>query len=491
MYSADWICTGTDSWSNTSCWWEGSIPGAMDSANAFVSTAADTTINYSGNVNSGVQLSDVIMNNSGGGSLIFNRSSDLDLNAYLAVFGTDGLVTVNHSQGSSIFGHAVVGSMATSSAIYNLGNTASIVSDGFTVGNEGQGTMIQSGGTLTVNDTLSIGHVAGSLGSYELSGGTLNVTGTEYVGFFGDGSFTQTGGTHNTGNLHVGRKSGNGIYTLDNGSLNVSGVMEVGTIPGAPGTDTQNAHFVQNGGSLIMTTPGARLTVSASGMANGRYDLNDGALTTSRVINNDTFEYSGGSLNGDFENHDHMILNGPGTRTIIGDLTNVGTTLFEHTYNAGAPDELTVQRTAHGLIELADGTMLNVDGNLVLQAGSTLAIELGESFYNTMAFPWISVSGTTTAGGILDLTSIGGFAPEDGFSWLLLDASLVSGSFDEILFPTIPNWSWELVYGTDNIVLTGYSAVPVPAAAWLFVSGLVGLITVSRRSHHRKTQEAQ
>ncbi|MBI5042207.1 MAG: VPLPA-CTERM sorting domain-containing protein, partial [Gammaproteobacteria bacterium] len=45
------------------------------------------------------------------------------------------------------------------------------------------------------------------------------------------------------------------------------------------------------------------------------------------------------------------------------------------------------------------------------------------------------------------------------------------------------NWLITYDYNEDKINLSGSatSAVPVPAAAWLFASGLLGLVGVARR----------
>ena len=69
---------------------------------------------------------------------------------------------------------------------------------------------------------------AGSSGSYTLGGGTLSVTGTEYIGYYGTGTFTQTGGTNTVyGNLDLGYNAGSsGSYTLGGGTLSVTGESE-------------------------------------------------------------------------------------------------------------------------------------------------------------------------------------------------------------------------------------------------------------------------
>ena len=51
-------------------------------------------------------------------------------------------------------------------------------------------------------NTLFVGYLANGNGSYSLSSTGLLTAGTEYVGYSGTGSFSQSGGTHSVaGNL--------------------------------------------------------------------------------------------------------------------------------------------------------------------------------------------------------------------------------------------------------------------------------------------------
>ena len=64
------------------------------------------------------------------------------------------------------------------------------------------------------------------------------------------------------------------------------------------------------------------------------------------------------------------------------------------------------------------------------------------------------------------------FKAGNGFSAYLLDGSATSGSWD------VQSWTRN---GLSHASVYVVSAVPIPAAVWLFGSGLVGLITFSRR----------
>ncbi|MCW9014606.1 MAG: hypothetical protein OQL06_12555 [Gammaproteobacteria bacterium] len=483
-HSSDWVCTGTNSWSDAHCWLPNSVPGSGDSANILSSGSQNLTVNYTNVINPTATLSDIFINNTGTGSVVLNRSSNLSLNAGLMVLGTDGNVIVNHGVGDSIFDYVLMADQTSSYSEYNLSGTGTVTANvGIWLGENGHGVVNQSGGQLTT-DELTLGSSSNGYGEYNLSDGVLTTV-NEYVGFFGNANFNQTGGLHVVNDLHVGRKTGSGVYTLDAGTLTVNNALEIATIPAVPGVTTQNALFEQNGGTTTVTSEYGHIRTSATGMANAHYDLNGGTVNAPVVINNDTFEYSGGTLNADIENHDTLIINNSGTRTINGDLTNVGQSYFFHTFAAGTPEELTIDRTANGVIRLEDGTLVDVQGNLVLETHSILSIDLGSGYLSSDAQPWIAVTGDAWIAGSLDLTDLldGSSLVENYYSWTLLNSSFIDGKFDEILFPVLTGWEWDVSYGANNIALEAsyISGVPIPGSIWLFMSGLFGMIAVSRR----------
>jgi hypothetical protein len=70
--------------------------------------------------------------------------------------------------------------------------------------------------------------------------------------------------------------------------------------------------------------------------------------------------------------------------------------------------------------------------------------------------------------------------PQNGDTFTFLTGRRVLGIFDTILLPGGFTGNWDITYGYDYISLTA-STVPVPAAVWLFGSGIIGLIIVARR----------
>jgi|GEM_PF-2507462 len=476
-YSADWICSNTDDWDNSSCWSTSAVPGAGEDAKIRTTTRApNITVNYINAFTSGETLNEFILDASGTDTATLIRDVNISLNSSNVFIGQrgSGLSSVIHNAGSSIFDTGFIGAQEASNGYYELNNTGSIQWYDLYLGNRGNGEFSQLGGSNTINNNFQIGVESTGSGQYTLSDGTLTVNGIEEVGRWGEGSFVQNGGLHNVFRLHVARKAANGTYQLNSGDLNVSERLEIGTIP------SSNGLFVQNGGNVIVAGP---TVISGSGLATGKYELNGGILQTSIVENNDLFEHNGGQIIGDVVNNDKLRFTGNGTRLIQGSVINTGETTFIHDPQDNTGDPLI--RTANGLIEIADGTTLNISEDLLLEDLGTFSMTLGDVSYGTTEF--IRIDGKATLGGIFELNIYEDFFAEDGDIWTLFTASDIDGLFSQVIFnESYVDLDFSLAYnGTSvDLVAASVSAVPIPAAAWLFVSGLAGLITISRR---RKT----
>ncbi len=132
------------------------------------------------------------------------------------------------------------------------------------VGLQGTGSFEQSGGTHRVSNTLLLGYLGGSSGSYALSGGSLSAA-SERIGSSGTGSFTQSGGTHTVGALTIG--------TL--GSLTQNG-----------GSFTVNSS-VANSGKLVLAGGTATLNGAVTNAATGQIEVSDSAPVFNRAVVND------------------------------------------------------------------------------------------------------------------------------------------------------------------------------------------------------------
>ena len=136
-------------------------------------------------------------------------------------------------------------------------------------------------------------------------------------------------------------------------------------------------------------------------------------------------------------------------------------------------DALTLQQQTIGTSDLGTTWTFSFDAKL----GDIANDVTGDS----SAFAWIrAIDGGNTLGETrLETTSL-------GLNWgsytvsLLIDPSWSGKTLEFGFKSAAKNYSPSGVY-YDNLSLAGTSAVPVPAAAWLFGSGLLGLIGFARR----------
>lgn len=168
----------------------------------------------------------------------------------------------------------------------------------------------QTGGTHVVKaNVLLLGRGTATIGTYNLSGGSLTTPETQ-LGESGTAVFNQTGGTHTTGLLFLGQySSSKATYTLSDGTLTASqttnnrtitqtgGTASLGPVDGTgsisvsagslAATHLRQAALSLSGSGQITIAPGggaagvsrvASLVIDLSGAATARFDLADNGL---------------------------------------------------------------------------------------------------------------------------------------------------------------------------------------------------------------------
>jgi hypothetical protein len=207
--------------------------------------------------------------------------------------------------------------------------------------------------------------------------------------------------------------------------------------------DLYNLGLLDNDGTLTnngtLTNDGTLTsTGTLTNASSGTVSVFGGIVDATTIDNNGTFNFTGGILNVD---------------TFNGDLNNTGGTL--------GPGH-------------SPGTT-TINGDYSQDATSTLLIEI-EGLLAGTEYDVLNVTGTATLDGILEF-DVDYSALLLGDSFNILNADVISGTFASITDRRINlDWVWELDYnldlsGTDVLTAT-VAAVPIPAAVWLFGSGL-------------------
>ena len=305
------------------------------------------------------------------------------------------------------------------------------------VGQAGTGSYDQMSGLHQATETL-IGHLSGSEGYYYLNGTGAHITDRTVVGDAGYGAYFQLTGTmHDTQELVIAQSTGSyGYYDLIGGELNTA-TTRIAATQGATGAvriHGPDAHW-HNGGAIHVGAESSPMAPPGAGWV----ELRDGALiSATAVIVADT-----GALRG--------------AGTIVADVFNNG--------------DLSPGRSS------VHFGHLDIFGDYVQQDAGTLSIQIGAGLNQDM----VNIFGDATLGGTLSVTLSNAFDIGLGDSFDILYANMVYGGFDDLLFPIFDGLTFDIFYDLNTVRLTVVSAVPVPAAAWLFGSGVVALMGMARR----------
>ena len=395
-----------------------------------------------------------------------NATFTIDLGGRLINDKTHGIFTIDTA--SSLINSGTIdnnGRMKTSSSFYNYGlmnnnagasltNTSAFGNNNVTINsgnffNSSTATM-QSSGTWT-NKTGSTFTNEGLINSF----GTLNNAGQLTTGNsgLGGGTFSHygtlnntTGGVVDNQNRWFSRAGSviNNSATFNNGGLGMRNEGTINNLAGGVFTNTQslgNTGQINNAGTFIINA-GTGVTDVSSVL--GTYTQTAGLTTVNGSLIGSSIDIQGGTLNGSGSITGPLIIgsgatlspgNSPGTLTVNGNVSNAGLMLFEIAGLApGQYDQLKIK-----------GIFSNV-------------------------------------GGTLEFDFISGFSAAAGDSWTFLFADSYSGqnSLSYVFKGLAPGLTGNVVFDTGRWSLN-VAAVPLPAAAWLFASGFLGLVGIARR----------
>ena len=318
------------------------------------------------------------------------------------------------------------------------------VGAGYFSNTRAEGTVNQTGGTLTANGNFDGAFVIGGrnsssgVGTYNLSGGVVNANTNVQVGGYGDGTVNQTGGVFNSnGALSLGRR-GNSIGRIDisGGDLNQNG-STTALIVGELGTGILN---ISGTGSVVAV---GEVILGLSG-GTGTVNLNGGALTTPGFVNGTgsaAINFNGGTISA--ANHTRAFLPNTITSTINAGGAVIDTNGFNITMTAPLLHDAALGSALDGgLIKFGDGILTltatsTYTGDTSVQGG---ALRINGSLAGDVIVQNTGVlGGSGSVAGDLIVQADGRVAPGAGIGSLSIsgDASLTGSLAVEYDFATI------------------------------------------------------
>lgn len=239
---------------------------------------------------------------------------------------------------------------------------------------------------------------------------------------------------------------------------------------------------------LTVQGPGADTSVRSLTLGHGdgaaRLELGEGmleALDGTHIGANGVLA-GGGMLGGPVLNAGHIEVAAGTLLTLDGDLVNdnaivlaEGATIaFGGRYGGtGSIAGSGTSRFGGGLTPGASPGLLDIAGDAIFEAGNVLELELG-GLTRGDTYDAINVGGTLSLGGTLEILVLEGHLLGPGQYYLLLQAGMLNGDFDTVVLPTIAGLDLALVREGGTLGLR-VQAVPIPPAALLLAFPLIVL----------------
>ena len=479
-------------------------------------TGSSTDMNFNGTQTLG-GIGELIMSDSINNRLLGDASNTLTVGTDLTIRGAGKTLNLpDLINNGSILAQGVNKLLIQTSTLTNNG----------TLRAEGAGGLHLSGVNVTNNTSVDVN--AGSsleLSSNAVINGIINVAGTgtasasqtTFDGVTLNGDMQQNNFTSNTVTNGL---TLNGAWNLNATSgttdMNFQGTQSIGGVGEIVMSDSINNRI---SGDLNALTVGSDITIHGAGKI---------GLNLTNIINNGDFQAQGSNAelriqSSSFTNNGTLLAAGVGGMNITSSsfTTNgiVEVALGSQLTRAGTYVQTDGQTNvdgilqATGLIDIQGGELtgdgqingdinnagtvgpgnspglLSIDGVYSQSVSGILTIELGGLSAGT-GYDVLDITGTANLAGTLDvdLFDLGGglFSPTLGDTFDILFAETIAGEFDILSLAGLNNGlGWEVSYLLDDlgddIVRLSVQAVPIPAAFWLFGSGMLGLIGISRR----------
>jgi hypothetical protein len=329
------------------------------------------------------------------------------------------------------------------------------------------GTLTQTGGEISGAGTLTVS------GQTTMSGGSMTGAGTTQAegGLLlnGTNKFLEDSRRLVNASGQHGEWSQGNIYLYDTATLvNEAGAtFEISGASRSASSEYGVDSAFDNQGSVVVNTSDTDQVISVSTLNNtGSIDIRQGTLhsTDSNHINDGNIRVaSGATLSGNYS------------------LQNSATGLITGSGLIDPGSSYTYAFTNAGQISPGDGIgTLSVDGDLAMLTSSIFNVDLG----GLSDFDLLSVTGDSALSGTVNVSLVNGFIPTVGQTFDILLTEALTGEFSSIVSAN-SDYQWSMTYilneAGQDIARLGVSAVPLPAAAWLLLSGIAVLAGFGRR----------
>lgn len=479
--------------------------GELSTVNTLASSSGNLT--FSNNMNLGSAVRTLTLGNNGNvafGGVISNTSGGITFSANA---GATGRFDITGSANTFTGPININGGEVRFTADGSLGNSANtIVIDGGRLGTVNSGvytiasargiavgdnadTGISTPGTGTLTYDGVIANKSGETGSWaKQGGGTLELGGVStYSGntVINNGFLKLTTGNNRlpTGTLvSIGQASSANL-----GTLNLNGLNQ--QIAGLASTTGINSSANKN---TVTSTAAATLDINVAEGATNSYGAgtaaNSGVITGAISLKKSGL---GTQTLGDTNTYTGTTTVDAGKLVINGSISTSTTTVNSTGTLAGSGTVGAVTVKSGGFIAPGNSPGTLNTGNIILEVGSTLGIEIDGATVGT-EYDRLNVTGSVSLAGLLSMTMSGSYAPANGTLFFILandGADAITGTFSNAPVNggtyTLGGQKFQISYAGDTTTssFTGgndvvLQAVPEPASLLL---GAMAILTLLRR----------
>ncbi len=491
-------------------------------ANQTWNQSSGGTLRTTGNITMGSSGTPLLLNwtlgGVGGGAITIDPTTGRSVGIYSSsaastgVFNVAKTVNLGSSVNSTDSVNVISTTGSTSAIRVTTGGSLNVYSGTWKISDLGHnsatamnGNVTLSGGSLLTGGARYVTSINGAAGgNFTINGGALFMTGNgtsqSSGGQFGVGGATSTSsGASDSLNFNV-----------QSGFLDVAKAVAASNIGGAQMLNSPRILFNQSGGVAQFGVTAATNVFTGASVANtnsnvtigvtgnvthgskAAYTLTGGRLVIAGTLAGNAptagnggmsnFNFMGGTLTAGTINASNLGSSSTATATAnqVAASANIGTFINYGGTLAPGGEIVTNTPDSFGNAQLSftpTAGRTTITGNYLQQSGGTLAINIGgttaasafQEAVNSGRFSNISVSGTTTLGGLLTANLIAGtggsaFVPANGNTFLIINsAGALTGTFananNKVLVGNDPfSFALTINYNSNNVTLSGYAA---------------------------------